>query len=396
MIGDRLRQKRIINGMSLQDVANELSNRGRKLSRAILSKYELNQSTPNALVLRDLAAIFGVKTDYFFSESDVSINWQAFRKKASVTQVTQERIKFLAGQKVEQLLQVESVCGIEAESSDIPVFRKLNTLDEAETIAEELRNRWKLDDLPIKSLSELLESKGIVLVPLPSEIAGMDGLVGSLAGNRKIIVYDMGKSVDRIRLTIAHELGHLVGGNDDYKLNEKLANRFAGAFLAPAKMLYQDMGRSRTSFSIPELCLLKEKYGMSIQALTYRAKDLGILTETAFKSMFISFRSKGISTVEPGIWNYPEEPTRIKQYIFRAVAEGRISETKAQEIYPNYLEVKSEMEIIPESSIKAFLALTPDEREKQLLLASESITNFYEKGGALAEFDIMDDVEEYE
>ncbi|MCD1655504.1 helix-turn-helix domain-containing protein [Treponema zuelzerae] len=396
MIGDRLRQKRIINGMSLQDVANELSNRGRKLSRAILSKYELNQSTPNALVLRDLAAILGVKTDYFFSESDISINWQAFRKKASVTQVTQERIKILAGQKVERLLQVESVCGIEAESSDLPVFRTITTLDEAEAIAEKLRIRWKLDDLPIKSLSELLESKGIVLVPLPSEIAGMDGLVGSLAGDRKIIVYDLGKSVDRIRLTIAHELGHLVGGNEDYKLNEKIANRFAGAFLAPARMLYQDMGTSRTSFSIPELCLLKEKYGMSIQALTYRAKDLGILTESAFKSMFISFRSKGISTVEPGIWNYPEEPTQIKRYIFRAVAEGRISETKAQEIYPDYLEVKSEMEIVPESSIQAFLALTPDEREKQLLLASESIASFYEKGGALGEFDILDDVEEYE
>jgi len=395
MIGDRLRQKRIINGMSLQDVANELSNRGRKLSRAILSKYELNQSTPNALVLRDLAGILGVKTDYFFSESDVSIEWQAFRKKSSVTQVAQERIKILAEQKIEQLLQVESICGIETKSSELPAFRTISTVDEVEELAEELRNQWRLDDLPIKSLSELLESKGIILVPLPSQIAGMDGLVGSLVGNRKIIVYELGKSTDRIRLTIAHELGHLLGGTEDYKLNEKIANRFAGAFLAPATMLYQDMGTARTSFSIPELCLLKEKYGISIQALTYRAKDLGILTESAFKSMYINFRTRGLSAVELGKWDYPEEQTHIKHIIFRAVAEGRISETKAQEIFPEYLEVKSDMEMVPESSIKAFVALTPAERDTQLLMASESVTGFYVKGGALDEFDIIDDVEEY-
>lgn len=396
MIGERMRQKRIMNGMSLQNLADELSKKGRNLTRAILSKYELGQTTPNALVLRDLAEVLGVKTDYFFVESNIEVEWKAFRKKASFSQTKQERIQILAERRVEQFVSVESSCGIEHVASDLPEYRNASDLAEAEAVAEDLRRSWCLDDFPIKSLSELLESKGIVLVPIDSGLKDIDGLVGTLSGNRKIIVYEEDKSVDRTRLTMAHELGHLLVGNDDHAINERLASRFAGAFLAPAKPLLRDMGSSRVSFSIPELCLLKEKYGMSIQALTYRAKDLGILSESAYKSMFINFRSRGISAHEPGCWAYNEEPRLMKQYLFRAVAEGRISETKALEIYPEYLKEKTDMETKTLSPVYEFLKLSPEERDKRLLAAADSAADMYKAGGLLRDFDALDDVEDYD
>jgi len=382
--------------MSLQDLADELGKNGRKLTRAILSKYELGQTTPNALVLRDLARILDVKTDYFFTESTVTIAWQAFRKKASVSQTTQEKVKIMAASNIERFITIENACGIDPEPSDLPAYRSLSTPEQAESIAEELRSYWNLDDFPIKSLAELLESKGIVLVPLSSDVAGIDGLVGSLSGNRKIIVYEEDKSVERTRLTMAHELGHLLMGNDDPKINEKLANRFAGAFLAPAKKLRRDMGNCRMSFSITELCLLKEKYGMSIQSLTFRAKDLGILNEAAYRSMFIYFRSRGIGTNEPGFWACPEEPLLAKQYLFRAVAEGRLSETKAQEIYPEYFEVKTDMETLPQKTIQSFLGLSPEARNKWLYNAADSAAGLYERGELIKDAQVIDDLEEYE
>jgi Zn-dependent peptidase ImmA (M78 family)/transcriptional regulator with XRE-family HTH domain len=382
--------------MSLQDLSTELAKRGRPLTRAVLSKYELGQSTPNALVLRDLATILGVKTDYFFTESSVAIEWQAFRKKASISQNRVNQIKSMATQAVEHFLSVENTCGIDAKKSELPEYRQLVDLGEAETVAKDLRALWKLDDLSIKSLAELLESKGIVLVPLASAINDVDGLVGTLSGQRKIIVYCEEKTVDRTRLTIAHELGHLLLGNDDPKLNEKLANRFAGAFLAPAEMLRRDMGNSRISFSIPELCLLKEKYGISIQALTYRAKDLGILTESAYKSMFIYFRSRGIASAEPGDCPFKEKPTLLKHYVFRAVGEGRLSESKAQEIYPKYLEEKSGMESLQQTLVQSFLSLPPEERTRRLYAAADFAASMYQSDGALADFEAMDDVEDYE
>lgn len=396
MIGERIRQKRIMNGLSLQNLADELVKKGRTLTRAMLSKYELGQATPNALVLKDLAEVLGVKTDYFFVDPNVSIQWKAFRKRASVSQTKQERIQILAEQRVEQFVAIETACGIESVACDLPEYRNISDVSQAETIADELRMKWRLDAFPIKSLTELLENKGIILVSLDPDIDGVDGLVGSLQNTRKIIVYVQEKSVDRTRLTLAHELGHLLLGNDDPKLNEKLASRFAGAFLAPAKLLRQDMGSRRTSFSIPELCLLKEKYGLSIQALTYRAKDIGILSESAYKAMFINFRSKGISVVEPGCWAYPEEPRLTKQYLFRAVAEGRIPEAKALEMYPEYLKEKTEMESQAQSTLYKFLSLSSEDRNKYLMAAAESAAGLYEDRGLLADFDAVDDVENYD
>jgi len=396
MIGDRIRQRRIMAGMSLQDVANELSKTGKKLTRAILSRYELGQSTPNALVLRDLASILGVKTDYFFSESTTNITWQAFRKKASISQTKLEKIRLMAEQQVERFISVESTCGISPEPSDVPGLQTLSNPSEAEAIAEKLREGWNLDDFPIKSLSELLENKGIILAPLDTGIDDIDGIVGTLPGKRKIIAYEVDKSVDRTRLTMAHELGHMLVRNDGLKLNEKLASRFAGAFLAPAKSLRRDMGPSRKSFSIPELCLLKEKYGISIQALTYRAKDLGILSESAYKSMFINFRSKGIGAVEPGCWPYSEQPLLMRQYIFRAVAEDRISEAKALELYPRYLKEKTDMETSCQDILMSFSKLNPKEMDRRLMTAAESAADLYENGGVLSGYDTIDDVKDYE
>lgn len=396
MIGDRIRQKRIIEGMSLQDLANELEKNGRKLTRAILSKYELGQTTPNTLVLRDLAVVLKVKTDYFFIETNTHIEWQAFRKKAALTQTKQEQIKTMAMQKAEQFVSIEHSCGISPELTFLPPARVCLNVEEAEQVAKELRELWGLGDNPIKSMSELLENRVIILIPLSTKAMAIDGLVGTLSGNRKIIVYEEQKSVERTRLTITHELGHLLLGSKNEIGNEKLANRFASAFLVPAKKLKHEMGNKRTSLSIPELCLLKEKYGISIQALTYRAKDLGILSESAFRSMFISFRSKGIHTIEPRCWKYTERPKLAQQYVFLAVAEGRISEIKAQEIYPEYFTEKMNMETMTVPSLEPFLTLKAEERIIRLQEAADSASPLYAKNSPLDDFTKIDDLVPYE
>lgn len=59
--------------------------------------------------------------------------------------------------------------------------------------------------------------------------------------------------------------------------DEKAANYFAGAFLMPAEaLLGAEIGKHRKSISLEEFFDLKQLFGVSVQALTYRCKDLGI------------------------------------------------------------------------------------------------------------------------
>ncbi|WP_020610729.1 helix-turn-helix domain-containing protein [Sediminispirochaeta bajacaliforniensis] len=390
MIGEKLRQKRIMSGWSLQRLADKLERQGTRITRAALSKYELEKATPNALTLYALAQVFDVKTDYFFSNPSATVTWQSFRKKASVSQVKIDSLKAIAEEKVENILMIENVCGVISEPSVLPRSREEATPEEAENMAEELRSLWNLDDTPIQNLCELLESKGIILVPITTEGNGVDGFVGNLPNNRKIIVYAKDKSVDRTRLTICHELGHLLLSSTEPKINEHLAHRFSGAFLVPAERLRQILGTSRTDISIQELCLMKERFGISIQALTYRAKDLGILSRSAYQTMFINFRSKGIYSEEPGHWPYPEEPRLTQQYLFRAVAEGLISESRAQELFPDYLTVKEQLEDNSSSAVNTYLSLSAEERSAYLSKLAEESADMYAPDSELLADDIMD------
>lgn len=62
---------------------------------------------------------------------------------------------------------------------------------------------------------------------------------------------------------------------------ERMCFQFAGAMLIPEETFRMEIGNSRSHISIPELIAIKEKYGISIQGIMQRAKDLGIVSEFA-------------------------------------------------------------------------------------------------------------------
>jgi Zn-dependent peptidase ImmA (M78 family) len=133
---------------------------------------------------------------------------------------------------------------------------------------------------------------------------------------------------DRERMNLAHELGHLVMGTDD----DKLAFRFAGAFLVPAEVAFFELGKRRRTLSFRELYLLKQKYGLSMQGWVYRAKDLRIVSESAAANLFRQFRVQGYHRQEPGEQFPVERPKRLARLVLRALAEELISDARATEL----------------------------------------------------------------
>ena len=78
--------------------------------------------------------------------------------------------------------------------------------------------------------------------------------------------------------------------------------------------------------------MLKQEYGISMAAVLHRIHDLGIISDALAKRMSIERSQRGWRKHEPGAYAGVEEGFRFRQLLYRALAEEKISLTKAAEL----------------------------------------------------------------
>jgi len=116
-------------------------------------------------------------------------------------------------------------------------------------------------------------------------------------GDHPVILFNDAAPPDRVRLTLAHELGHLVLHAAAMSVDdvEAEANAFAAEFLMPTEVVRPSL----RNLKIGRLIDLKREYGVSMQALVERAYHLDLLSPTQRTSMYKMFSFKGWRIREP-------------------------------------------------------------------------------------------------
>ena len=83
------------------------------------------------------------------------------------------------------------------------------------------------------------------------------------------------------------------------------------------------------------LVALKRRFGVSVQAIAFRCKDLGIIDAKAFSDLYREFKRRGWRDPpfeEPAVMlAEEEEPKRFERLCLRALAENVIGEGRAAE-----------------------------------------------------------------
>jgi len=378
MIGDRIKRKRQAHGLSLQDLADRLEGLGIKLSRAALSSYETKKSSPNANTLWGIAKILDTTMDYFVVDGEVEIVLQGFRKKASLSQTKVEQIKSYIYDEIEKRIELGSILGEDA-PTDLPDQRIITSPDEAEDVAIEQRNKWKLGDQPIASVTSLLEAKGWYVLQIPDE-QKFDGMAGYIESTRRpFVVSRLGIAADRIRLNLLHEAGHAFVEAQDDKANEKAAFRFAASFLYPSERVWEEFGRKRTSVDVEELLVAKAHYGLSMQAIAFRLRDLGVISESYYVLLFRYFSGMGFRVEEPGSseLKFEESPMVFKRKVHRALSEGLISSSDAERFLPGFRPAQNSPARLSSLEIKRLLSLSSAERDKVLEASAQAALEIY-------------------
>ena len=323
-IGQRIKQARKANYMSLRSLAEKA-----EISAMAISKYERNMDTPSSGVLLRLAQALDVSIDSSRRRHTISVQLQAYRKHAALGVKEQEAIHMRIQEWLERYLEVESLFPDEVRTVSLPSYA-IHSIEQVEDVALELRKNWNLGLDPIENLTQVLEDQGIK-VGLVSGFEHFDSCT-FLADGMPVIISKVELPGDRQRFNLGHELGHLILDVKEGLDPESACHRFVGAFLVPAQVVRFELGSRRTILDMNELYLLKHKYGMSMQAWIFRAKDLGIISENAAARLFHRFRTNGWHRQEPGEALFGEKPLRMERLIYRALAEDLISRSRAQEL----------------------------------------------------------------
>jgi Zn-dependent peptidase ImmA (M78 family)/DNA-binding XRE family transcriptional regulator len=325
-IGKRIEMARRAAGMSQRALAEAAG-----LSAMAISKYERGLVVPGSEALLRLAKALDMRVEYFLRPLSVTLSAPVYRKRTALPKKQEAMILGQVQDWLERYLEVESLFGEPAEFRYPRGFpRQVNTMDEVEQAALDLRLAWSLGQDPFENLVEALEDRGM-RVGLVQGHDAFDALTFRTDELGPVIALKSDLPGDRQRFNLAHELGHMLLEPVDLD-SENAANRFAAAFLVPAAAALFELGERRSELGMYELHLLKHKYGLSMQAWIYRARDLGIVSEATFRQLNQRFRQNGWHRREPGDQIPPEEPGRMKRLVLRALAEELVSPSRAAEL----------------------------------------------------------------
>ncbi len=326
-------------------------------------------------MLLALGKVLGVRVEYFLRPVSVTLQLPKYRRRKAPPKREEAMILARTQDWLDRYLTIERILG-EEQHLDLPGQDdcRIRSPNDIEDLVQKIRRDWSLGLEPIKNVIDLLEQHGIkVGVVAASE--KFDALT-LWYNEHPIIVVNKNMTGDRQRFSLAHELGHLLLKIEpefktaigmDSRLTpgkktvqdsgvwsvaeeepqseeipediwEVAANRFAAAFLVPCDTVVNELGSKRTRFEFRELRLLKLKYGLSMAAWIYRAKDCGIINEDATARHFMELNARGWRKREPGE-SPPEFPTRMKLLLLHALSEKMITESR-------YLELADDDELV--------------------------------------------------
>lgn len=283
------------------------------VSPAAISQYELGQARPGHAVLLALALRLALPVTFFAPgrpQAPYDLAGAHFRSLRSATQY--ERQRALAWAEITWEVARAMERAVRLPTFDLPVLPALvGDGQAAELAAARIRKALSLGLGPVPNVVRLLESRGILVTLLPDSALSVDAFSHHMTERPLVMLNPAKRDAARQRLDAAHELGHLVMHHDAEpggREVERQAQHFAGAFLLPARPLRDELPRRADWDS---LFALERRWGVSVQALLFRARELRVMSDVTYRNAMTSLSSKGWRTSEPGDIGPQEQPSLL-------------------------------------------------------------------------------------
>ncbi len=305
---DMMNVARRARGISQVQLATAL-----ELSRAQISKIETGRMVPDDDFVARLAVLLRFKPSFFLRTASLRPSPANFhRKRKKLTATEWERI--LAQAEILRLSIGSLLKSVDMQASKkaAPEIDPDQYAGKIAPIAAAVRQTWMLPRGPIADVAKAMEDAGILIVPFDFGTELIDGFCQPAIDAMPPLVFlnSRIKAKDRIRFSLAHELGHIVMHRIPSPTMEDEANVFAAAFLMPE----EDITHQFHGLSLEKVMMLKMHWKTSMQAIIRRARDLNRMSDRGYKYYQIQISKRGWRSAEPiEISNTIENPRLLNR-----------------------------------------------------------------------------------
>lgn len=309
----RLTQARVIRGLSKSNLA-ALAH----VSAMSISYYESGKFSPKQGVLDRIADALKIPSDYFFQPITASRHTLFFR-------ALKRQKKQLQEQWAVHAEWLESILRYYLKFLDFPPLKLPDfslgsnwenlSAEQIESAAHKTRECLGLGVGPIPNMVRLIENFGVPVVRVDMDDSEDAFSCWLFDNTQPLVVLSNDVSACRDRMSLAHELGHIVlhrgivPTEANLKTLESQAKLYAAAFLLPEKGFAQDLKR----VGIDAFLKLKTKWGVSVAAQIMRCYQLNIIDEQTKTYLMIHRSRRGWTKEEPFDDTIPlETPNLLK------------------------------------------------------------------------------------
>ncbi|WP_324190204.1 helix-turn-helix domain-containing protein [Nocardia cyriacigeorgica] len=298
-------------GMTQEQLAETLG-----VTQTALSRYENNLRVPEPEMISQLAAALGITVEFlthrFQMQGAIAADAHMRRQRSAKVSDWRSAEARLNMYRMRSTFLLDRI-GVTPQNQ-VPVADPDDT-SPAEA-ARLVRAQWRMPIGPVRNLTRWIESAGILVIEEDFGTHRIDGM-SQWASKYPVIAVNVRHTPDRRRITLAHELGHLVlHSNYASRTMEQQADEFAAELLMPEHVIKRDL--TAKPLKTARLVDLKAVWGVSMQALYERAFGLGIVKPDERQRFYRYLNAQGWKTNEP----YPDLVVEERPELATSIVEA--------------------------------------------------------------------------
>jgi Zn-dependent peptidase ImmA (M78 family)/transcriptional regulator with XRE-family HTH domain len=285
-----------------------------EMTQAHVSRFEAGISIPTPDTLKRIAAELGRPVEFFELTDDlygIDTSLLLHRKKKALSAKLLRQLHAEVNVRRLQISRLLLAAHIEP-TVPFPFIDVHEQRGGPTAIAQNARAAWCLPRGPIENLTAAIESAGGLILSWPCGSRHFDGVSQIASGAPPLFVLNSEAPSDRLRFSLAHEVGHVIMHRLPSETAESEANAFASEFLMPRADIISELH----GLTLSRLAELKSYWRVSMQALLMRATQLKAISESAGRKLWIELSSAGYRSEEPIETQFPSEtPTAVRQLV---------------------------------------------------------------------------------